>query len=205
MFFNYAFLPSTWKRIKKIHLCKALDQLVFWSQTARTAGAVLGQRRYQEAGPPNSSGKTGQGDLGKKARKGNSYKQLLNKEDGAVELGRVVFGGVRWEQRKGMRWEAKDSERRWWAGMVWRGESKRHDLCWMVGRVSESLFLSCHQCLKYTQCFMLLMLVFIKEGELPLQPIYSVTLVVVVHVMDSSLQIIHRSVIVMLHERNCLL
>lgn len=68
---------------------------MFWSQTAGTAGAVLGQRRCQEAGPPNSNGKTGQGDLGKKARKGNSYKQLLNKEDGAVELGRVVFGGVR--------------------------------------------------------------------------------------------------------------
>ena len=50
---------------------------------------------------------------------------------------------------------------------------------------------------------MLLMLVFTNEDELPLQPIYSITLVVVVHVMDSSLLIIHKSVIVMLHEGTC--
>lgn len=52
---------------------------------------------------------------------------------------------------------------------------------------------------------MLHMLVFTKVDELPLQPIYFITLVVVVQVMDLSLLIIHKSVIVMLHEGICLL
>lgn len=73
---------------------------------------------------------------------------------------------------------------------------------WMVGRASES-FLSCRQCLKFTQCFMLLMTVFTKEDGLPLQPIYSITSVVVAHVMDSSLLIVYESVIVMLHDGIC--
>lgn len=38
----------------------------------------------------------GEGSWAKRqGREANSYKQLLYKEDGAVELGGVVFGGVR--------------------------------------------------------------------------------------------------------------
>lgn len=75
----------------------------------------------------------------------------------------------------------------------------------MVGKASASLLLSCHQGLKFTWCFMLLMTVFTKEDELPLYPVYSITLVVVAHMMDSSLLIIHKSVTVMLPDRISLL
>lgn len=47
---------------------------------------------------------------------------------------------------------------------------------------------------------MVLTLVFTKEDERPLQPIYSVTLVIVVDLMDFSFLIIHKNVIVMLQE-----
>lgn len=70
----------------------------------------------------------------------------------------------------------------------------------MVGRDSKSLLLRSHQCFKLIQCFVVLMLVFTKEGEPPLQPIYSVTLVREVHLMDLTFLIIHKNVIVMLHE-----
>lgn len=58
----------------------------------------------------------------------SSYKQLLNKEAGAVDYGGMVFEGVRWEQMKGMGWEGKGHEEK---KVGWDGLQRRKQQAWL--------------------------------------------------------------------------
>lgn len=81
--------------------------------------------------------------LGKKEGRGRKWLEAVDEQEAkAVERGGIVFGGVRWGQRKGLAWEGRDSEEKkvGWGGIerieAWLGWNGWKSLCIITSQLS---------------------------------------------------------------------